>query len=98
MLPTCWALLALRDSPSREQKTLSLDWLTKTFSTIPSVASLAIARITLEAYGKELPKSHRCLHEMFDARAFLRTVQVVSWTSLALSPNRSWFPKMKSGL
>jgi hypothetical protein len=77
---------------------MSLNWLAQTFLTISSAASLAIARITLEAYGKELPKSRRGLHELFDARAFLRTVQVVAWTSLALSPARSWFPKVESGL
>jgi hypothetical protein len=95
VLPTGWALLALRDYPSHERKTKSLDWLSGAFNKILSAASLAVARITLEAYGRALPPAHRPLHEMFDARAFLRTTEVVSWTSLALNPKRSWFPKLE---
>ena len=96
VLPTGWALLALRDLPSHERKTMSLDWLARTFSKISSAASHAVARITLEAHGRELPKNRRSLPEMFDPRAFLRTTEVVAWTSLALSPKRSWFPKVES--
>ena len=98
VLSTCWALLALRDSAPHQRKMMSLEWLTRTLPTISSAASLAIARITLEAYGKVLPNARHSLHEMFDARAFLRTVLAVSWTSLALSPKRHWFPKTESCL
>jgi hypothetical protein len=96
VLPTAWALLALCDYPLHERKTASLKWLSRTFATISSPASLAVARLTLEAHGVELPKSCRNVHEMFDARAFLRTTEVVSWTCLALSPRRNWFPKVES--
>ena len=98
VLPTSWALLALRDGPPHERRAISLGWLTKTFPTILSPASLAIARIALEAYGKELPKACRTLHGMLAARAFLCTVQVVSWTSLALSPKRNWLPRVENRL
>ena len=98
VLSTCWALLALRNYSPHQRKTLSLEWLANTFPSITSTASLAIARITLEAYGNALPKTRHRLFEMFDARAFLRTVLTVSWTSLALSPKRTWFPKVESSL
>jgi hypothetical protein len=96
VLPTSWVLLALRDSPSHERKSMSLDWLVRAFAKISSAASHAVARITLEAHGRELPKTHRSLPEMFDPGAFLRTTEVVSWISLALSPKRLWFPKAES--
>lgn len=98
VLSTCWALLALRNCAPHQRKTMSLEWLTKTYPTISSAASLAMARITLEAYGWALPKTRYSLPEMFDARGFLRTVLAVSWTSLALNAKRTWFPKAESGL
>lgn len=95
VLSTSWALLALRATASHERKTASLSWLAKIFPEIESPASLATARITLEAYGCELPKSRRSLPEMFESRP-LGSVQVISWTSLALCPQRRWFPKVGS--
>jgi hypothetical protein len=98
VLSTCWALLALRNYAPHQRKTLSLEWLANTFPTITSTASLAIARITLEAYGNGLPTTCPSLDEMFKAQAFLRTVLAASWMSLALSPIRKWFPKVESSL
>ena len=91
VLPTCWALLALHHYPSHERKSMSLDWLLRTFPIISSPASLAVARITLETYGKECPKLHHDLREILDPRTFSYNAQVVSWISLALSPDRQWF-------
>ena len=96
VLPTGWALLALRDCANQERTKMSLAWLLRVFANVSSAASLAISRITLEAYGLELPQSHRKLPNMFDPRAFLRTTEVVSWTSLALSPKRTWSPRAES--
>jgi hypothetical protein len=62
VLPTCWALLALRGSERAEGekeaqekpgRALSLAWLQKEFAKIQSAASLAVARMTLENYGIE---------------------------------------------
>jgi hypothetical protein len=62
VLPTCWALLALRgseraaqkkDAPEKPGRALSLAWLQKEFAKIESAASLAVARMTLENYGIE---------------------------------------------
>jgi hypothetical protein len=47
--------------------------------------------MALEAYGIELPSANQELPELFDAKEFLRTTVVVSWTALALSPKRTWF-------
>jgi len=67
-------------------------WLQQSVANIHGPASLAIARITLEAYGLKLPETNLKLRNLFDAREFLRTTEVVSWTCLALSPKRYWFP------
>jgi hypothetical protein len=92
VLPTGWALLALHDQPACERKSKSLAWLHASIASIHGPASLAVARITLEAYAIELPEVNHKLQNLFDAREFLRTTEVVSWTCLALSPKRYWFP------
>jgi hypothetical protein len=92
VLPTGWALLALRDQPAHEKKSKSLAWLCAEFESIRSAASLSIARIALEAYGVALPGTDHKLQMLFDARDFLRTTESVSWSCLALSPKRCWFP------
>ena len=95
VLPTGWALLALHDQPAHEKKSKSLAWLCATFEGIRSAASLAVARITLEAYGVSLPGTDQKLQMMFDARDFLRTTESVSWSGLAMSPSRCWFPPVE---
>jgi hypothetical protein len=96
VLPTAWALLALRDQPSHERKAMSLAWLYAHVPNIHGPASWAVARIALEAYGVELPQVNLKLQNLFDAREFLRTTEVVSWTCLALSPERTWSPRVES--
>lgn len=92
VLPTAWALLALLDQPAHDRKSKSLAWLHDCFASIDGPASLAVARIALEAYSMRLPETNCKLQNLFDAREFLRTTEVVSWTCLALSPDRHWFP------
>jgi len=91
VLPTAWALLAVHNLPPHENKSASLEWLKRSYAGIHSPASLSVARIALEAYGIELPSANQELPELFDAKEFLRTTVVVSWTALALSPKRTWF-------
>ena len=95
VLPTGWALLALHDQPACERTSKSLAWLHASIASIHGPASLAVARITLEAYGIEWPEVNHKLQNLFDAREFLRTTEVVSWTCLALSPKRYWFPPVE---
>jgi len=95
VLPTAWALLALQDQPPHEQKSKSLSWLQQSVASIRGPASLAIARIALEAYGVMLPVPNQKLRNLFDTREFLRTTEVVSWTCLSLSPKRAWFPPVE---
>jgi len=96
VLPTGWALLSLHDRPAHERKSKGMAWLVDNFANIHAPASLAIARITLETYGLKLPPTIQKLHNLFDAREFLRTTEVVSWTCLSLSPKRFWFPQVEN--
>src|SRR5262249_47649579 len=61
ILPTCWALLALRTAPEHPRRALSLAWLQKSFPAITTPGSLAIAQITLDHYGFPVPASSRHL-------------------------------------
>jgi len=92
VLPTAWALLALRDQPPHEKKSKSLIWLRNTIGSIQSSASVAIAGIALEAYGVSLPELGPQLEKLLDVRDFLRATVTVSWVCLALNPKRCWFP------
>jgi hypothetical protein len=96
VLPTCWALLALRDAPEHPNRSLSLAWLQKSFAAIASPGSLAIAQITLENYGVPVPalqrqlSTQRQLTDWCAADLAGQGTHVAAWVALALSPSRSW--------
>jgi hypothetical protein len=92
VLPTSWALLALRDQPSHEKKAAGLAWLHKTYPQVTSLASLAVAKIALQAYGAGVPDNSFSLSTRLDQCNHERTVHVIAWTGLALNPHRTWFP------
>ena len=90
VLPTCWALLALRDAPENSQRALALDWLRKEFSNIKSPGSLAMARITLESYGIAPAESRRSLLDWPASDLLEQGTHVAAWVTLALNPSRTW--------
>jgi len=90
VLPTCWALLALRGAPEHPNRTLSLAWLKKSFPNIASPGSLAVAQITLENYGVALPAGQRHLTDWSAAELAGQGTHVAAWAALALNPVRSW--------
>ena len=92
VLPTSWALLALQDEASHEKKSASLTWLRNFYHQITSPASLAIARIALQAYGTGVPDAGLPLSRRFDQGNHQRMVHVIAWTCLALNAQRTWFP------
>jgi len=94
VLPTCWALLALRDVPEHPNRALSLAWLQKSFATIASPGSLALARITLETYGLPLPAAQHHLADWSAENLTDQGTHVAAWVSLALNPSRSWPAKI----
>jgi len=90
VLPTCCALLALRHAPEHPNRELSLSWLQKSFATIASPGSLALARITLETCGVPLPAAQHHLTDWTAADLSDQGTHVASWVSLALNLSRSW--------
>jgi Squalene-hopene cyclase C-terminal domain len=94
ILSTCWALLALRDAPEHPNRELSLSWLQKSFATIASPGSLALAQITLETYGAPLPAAQHHLTDWSAEDLTDQGTHVASWVSLALNLSRSWPAKI----
>jgi Prenyltransferase and squalene oxidase repeat len=90
VLPTCWALLALRDAVEKPGRALSLAWLQKEFAKIESAASLAVARMTLENYGVVSPQAKRELQGYSVEELAEQGTHVLAWVSMALDPARQW--------
>jgi hypothetical protein len=88
--PTSWALLALRNHPQRPENITSLNWLEKTVDTVQGGASLALAKICLETYGREFPAGAARLHEIYSRNQFLVNVQTAAWTCLAFAKRERW--------
>jgi hypothetical protein len=88
--PTVWALLSLRDEGDRRENVISLEWLERNLAKFPGPGSVALAKVCLEAYGREWPASAPSLKDLHARNEFLGSVPVMAWTCLALSPRRSW--------
>jgi len=90
VLPTSWALIALRNFPEHECKSLSLAWLEAEIPKIKSPGSLAVASMCLEAYGKKLPAIKLKLRDCAPESLLEDGTHVLAWVGLALNPNRTW--------
>lgn len=90
VLPTAWALLALRDFPDHETKSQSLAWLRAEAPKIESAGSRAVAGMCLEAYGEPVPPGKLDLRELTPESVVQDGVHVLAWVCLALNPDRRW--------
>ncbi len=90
ILPTCWALLALRDTTEHPNRALSLAWLQKSFAAIASAGSHALAQITLQHYGIPVPAAPRNLRDWSVADLTEQGTHVAAWAALALNSSRIW--------
>ena len=90
IVPTVWALLALRDEPKRPEFVMSLDWLERNIGNARGAASLALARIGMEAGGRKWPQGARRLRKCTAGTNFCKTFAVASWACLASCPRREW--------
>jgi hypothetical protein len=92
VIPTVWALLALRHQPARRENLLGLEWLEKNVIKVQGLGSLALARLCLKAYGRSWPDSAPfigCLHK---EKEFLTNIQVAAWCCLALGAKKAFLP------
>lgn len=90
IVPTVWALLALRDEPKRPEFVMSLDWLERNIGNARGAASLALARIGMEAGGRKWPQGATTIAEMYSRNEFLQNIAVASWACLASCPRHEW--------
>jgi hypothetical protein len=96
VLATCWALLALRrgvpgeNAPEKPGRALSIEWLRKKFADTQSAGSLAVAHMTLENYGIELPQAKRNLQDWTADDLAEQGTHVLAWVCMALDPARHW--------
>ena len=90
IVPTVWALLALRDDPNRAEFAMSLDWLTKRIEDARGAGSLALARICLEICGRKWPTKSVALADFYRRNEFLQSVPVAAWSSLASYKQHGW--------
>jgi hypothetical protein len=95
--PTAWALLALRNEPSRPEIQMSLEWLGKNVARMESAQSLALAKICWEAYGGTWPGNAPQLSELYAKNEFLASVETVAWSCLALHPRGKWLAAARRG-
>jgi hypothetical protein len=93
VIPTVWALLALRDYPERAENVLSLDWLEKDLENIHGPGSVALARICIEAYGRKWPASAPQLRDFHRKNEFLQNIPVIAWACLASGTREHWLAK-----
>jgi squalene cyclase len=89
VVPTSWALLALRAYPEQRESLDSLAWLERSFGDIKAPGSLALATICLESYGRERP-GNASLSQYDVENESTRNTQVAAWRALAVSDTRRW--------
>lgn len=91
VIPTAWALLALRDDPGRPERDMSLAWLEQKVVSTHGPVSLALAKICLESYGRSWPADAPDLHSLYPKNEFLQSVPVIAWVCLAAATPEKWF-------
>ena len=60
-------------------------------------ASLALAHLCLETFGRKPPPLEPLLRQSYESNRFLDDVLTFAWTTLALTPERTWPAAAASG-
>lgn len=97
VMPTVWALLALRKYANRAENQMSLDWLLRAVQNVQSLGSLALARICIEMHGKSWPLPEASLSAFYERHEFLADVAVTAWACLAWNPRPRLFTSIARG-
>jgi len=82
VVPTVWALLALRGEPARREIAQSLDWLEKTSGSIQGPGSFALTQICLRVHGRASAKASGDLNGLLQNSGFLDNTLVAAWAVL----------------
>ncbi len=92
VIPTTWALLALRRHPERSENIESLAWMEKNFAHIKGPGSYALARICLSGYGCKRNEDGPGAGDYHAKNESLQSVEAAAWTSLAARDTNKWLP------
>lgn len=95
VIPTVWALIALREERDLPEIKLSIEWLKSSVSEIRSGPSLALARLCLEKFGERAESAEKEICSVFERNAFLENVCAAAWACLAFLENRRWLNGMR---
>ncbi len=90
IMPTVWALLALRNHGACAENQKSLDWLERNYNDIEGPGSLALAHLCLETCERDVPPLEAGLGKLFARNRFFENVAVMSWAALALTGIPPW--------
>jgi hypothetical protein len=93
IVPTVWALLALRDAPDRPEFVMSLDWLEKNIGNARGAGSLALARIGMEVGGRKWPEAGPALADLYGRNEFLQNIPAAAWACLASCKRHEWLTR-----
>lgn len=90
VLPTCWALLALRRQPESSQRAKSLVWLQNEFPKIQTAASYSIASITMSTYQISPPSAKFDPASCTATELAEQSIHALAWSCLLSDPLRIW--------
>jgi hypothetical protein len=88
--PTAWALLALRNYQDRSANLEGLAWLERSYESLRSPGSLALAHLCFQVYGRRAGSIEHKLRELYSNNQFLQSIPVIAWASLALAGVPGW--------
>jgi Squalene-hopene cyclase C-terminal domain/Prenyltransferase and squalene oxidase repeat len=94
---TAWALLALRGHAERSEVQKSLRWLQEYSKSIQSPASLALAIIAMNAYGRPDAELAEKLQAAYDRIEIAWNVPEMAWAALAMSSTQNWLDPKSRG-
>lgn len=94
---TAWALLALREHPERPEVQKSLSWLEAHSKSIQSPASLALALIAMNAYGRSDAGLAEALQTTYAKNEIPWNIPEVAWAALGLSSTQNWLKQKSNG-
>ncbi|HET7212231.1 MAG TPA: prenyltransferase/squalene oxidase repeat-containing protein [Terriglobia bacterium] len=88
--PTVWALLALRNHKDRAANQEGVEWLHQQYQDLRSPASLALAHLCLNVYGRAPETPQTQLEGLYSNNGFLQSIPAIAWASLALNGLPCW--------
>jgi hypothetical protein len=88
--PTVWALLALRNYKERSANSEGLEWLSQSYQSLRSPASLALTQLCLKVYGRASEPVEAKLGDFYSNNQFMNSIPAIAWVVLALNGLPGW--------